>query len=74
MNTPTTPVQNPAASPLLLTEPAAAAMLSITVRHLRTLRRRKLVSFVRLGRVVRFTPAAINAAVSKLTVNARAAS
>ena len=56
---------------MLLTEPQAAAVLAITVRQLRTLRKQKLIPFVKLGRFPRFNPRALEAAVNKLTVAAK---
>jgi hypothetical protein len=59
------------ALPVLLDEKAVAAMLSITQRHLRSLRAQRLVPFIRLGRLIRFDPSAVAEAVSKLEVKPR---
>jgi excisionase family DNA binding protein len=55
----------------LLDEQAVAEMLGITRRHLRTLRSRRLIPFVKIGKSVRFDPNAVIAAVARLTVPAR---
>ena len=55
----------------LLTEQDVAAVLSVSIRHVRNLRQRRLLPWVKLGRSVRFTVPAVRAALEKLTVGAR---
>jgi hypothetical protein len=50
-----------------------AASLRITTRHLANLRAMRLIPFIRLGRLIRYDPTAVRAAVGALTVNPRAA-
>lgn len=55
----------------LASEADVASALSITPRHLRSLRARHLIPYVRLGRVVRLDPEEVSKAVARLTVAAR---
>ncbi len=65
MNATITP---PETLPALLNETAVATQLGISLRHLRTLRSRRLIPYLKLGKAVRFDPAAVSAAISRLTV------
>lgn len=66
----------PAGTPLpaqqkLLTHSEVAGLLGVSVRHVKSLQARRLVPFVRLGRLVRFDPAQLREALVALTVSAR---
>jgi len=56
----------------LLDETAVCEMLNLSPRHLRGLRERRLIPFVKLGRLVRFNPKSLLPAIDKLTIRARA--
>ena len=55
----------------LITEKAQAELLGCSLRHLINLRNRRLVPFVRLGRLVRYHPDHVQKALEKLTVRER---
>lgn len=55
---------------LLTKETVAKKILSISPRHLENLMRAKAISFVRIGRSVRFEPSAVEAFKSSHRVNA----
>jgi hypothetical protein len=48
------------------------ALLNISPRHLVNLRERRIIPFIRLGRVIRYDRAAVSAAITRLTVQPRA--
>ena len=52
----------------LLTEKEQAEELQCSLRHLANLRKRRLIPYVRLGRSIRFDPAAVERALTKLSV------
>jgi excisionase family DNA binding protein len=54
--------------PRLLTEAQVCEHLSITPRHLRELRYRRDIPFVKVGRLVRFRPAEVDAWLEANTV------
>jgi excisionase family DNA binding protein len=56
----------------LLTEDDVAGLLNVSLRHVRNLRARRLIPFVRLGRSIRFPVHSVQDALKKLTVEARA--
>ncbi len=62
-----------AVSPLkkLLTESDLSELLSVSPRHIVALRQRGLLSYVRLGRLVRFDPERVARELGQLTVEAR---
>ena len=49
----------------LITVREQAALLSVSTRHLHDLTRQRLVPVVRLGRSIRYNPAAVAAAIEK---------
>ena len=55
----------------LITEKAQAELLGCSLRHLINLRNRRLVPFVRLGKLVRYNPDNVQKAVEKLTIRER---
>jgi excisionase family DNA binding protein len=56
----------------LLTEEQLAGILRVTDRHIRNLRSRNLIPFVRLGRTIRYDPDHVQAVIEKnLTVRER---
>jgi Helix-turn-helix domain len=52
----------------LLCEKEQAAQLQCSLRHLINLRNKRLIPYVRLGRSIRYDPAAVQRALEKLTV------
>ena len=50
------------------TEEELAKELRVSQRHLINLRNRRLIPFVRLGRLIRYNRAAVEKAIQKLTV------
>ena len=52
----------------LLRDKELAAELNISVRHVINLRQRRKIPFIRLGKSIRFDPAAVNRALQKLSV------
>jgi len=57
---------------LLVTEEDLAFSLNVSERHLRELRARRLIPFIKLGRVVRYRMADVERALTDhLTLNAR---
>jgi excisionase family DNA binding protein len=52
----------------LLTEKRQAQALNCSLRHLANLRKRRQVPYIKLGRSVRFDPAAVERALAKLSV------
>jgi len=52
----------------LLTEQEEATLLKVSKRHLFTLRQKRLIPFVRLGRVVRYDHDEVVRAIRKLTI------
>jgi excisionase family DNA binding protein len=60
-----------ASFPELLTEDQVAEMLSVSPRHVGYLRQRRLLPYIRLGRIVRFDRAQLIEAVAALTVATR---
>jgi hypothetical protein len=54
----------------LLKERDAAELLSCSARHLRNLRRKRLLPFFRLGGAIRYSVVDIEAALKKLKVEA----
>lgn len=67
------PIESGERSPLrkLEREETIAERLGISARHLRELRSRQLIPFVRFGRSVRMDPEAVAQAVERLTVRVR---
>ena len=55
----------------LITEPAQAKLLSCSISHMKQLRRRRLIPFIKLGGAVRYNPVAVARAIEKLTVKER---
>lgn len=55
----------------LITSDALAERLQCSKGHIENLRRRRLIPFVQLGRLVRFDERTVQAALEKLTVTAR---
>ena len=55
----------------LITGQEQAKRLSCSIRHLRRLRNRRLIPFVKLGGAIRFNPEAVARAVEKLTIKER---
>jgi hypothetical protein len=53
---------------ILITEKAQAELLNCSLRHLINLRNKRLVPFIRLGKLVRYNPDAVQRALEKLTV------
>jgi hypothetical protein len=53
-----------------LTSKEVLGMLQCSPRHLLNLRKRRLISFVRLGRTIRYSPDEIARAMSRLSVKA----
>jgi excisionase family DNA binding protein len=53
---------------ILITETEMAEQLSCCKRHLITLRQKRLIPHVRLGRLVRYNPEAVAKALEKLTI------
>jgi excisionase family DNA binding protein len=54
----------------LITEKEQAEQLSISWRHLQELRKKGLIPYVRLGRLVRYSPPAVWRSMERLTVEA----
>ena len=52
----------------LLTEKQQANALACSPRHLVNLRQKRLVPFIKLGRLIRYNPEAVARALEKLTV------
>lgn len=52
----------------LLTEKEQAALLSISWRGLQEFRKKRLVPFVRIGRLVRYRPSDVEKAIERLTI------
>lgn len=52
----------------LLTEKEQAALLSISWRGLQEFRKKRLVPFVRIGRLVRYRPTEVERALERLTI------
>jgi excisionase family DNA binding protein len=52
----------------LLTEKEQAQQLNCSWRHLVNLRERRLILFIKLGKLVRYNPEAVQRALEKLTV------
>jgi hypothetical protein len=57
--------------PRLNTEKQQAAQLQCSLRQLVALRNRRLIPFIRLGKSIRYDPAAVQRALEKLTVRER---
>lgn len=55
----------------LITEKAQAQLLGCSLRHLINLRNRRLVPYLRLGRLVRYNPNEVERAIQKLTIRER---
>jgi hypothetical protein len=55
----------------LLTEVEQAKQLHCSTRLLRKLRARRVIPYVKLGRAIRYAPAAVARAIEKLTVKER---
>lgn len=55
----------------LLNEKQVAAALGVTARHVRSLRARGLIPYIKLGRIVKFSPTGVSDALQRLTVAAR---
>jgi excisionase family DNA binding protein len=51
----------------LLTDKEIGAILGCSYRHVKTLRLKRLIPFVRLGRLVRYNPQEVMKAIEKLT-------
>ena len=52
----------------LINESEQAALLSCCKRHLVNLRQKRLIPFVKLGRLVRYNPDDVARAIEKLTI------
>jgi len=59
---------NPRAFEHLLTRQELASELRISLRHIDSLQNKRLIPFVRLGRVIRFNRIHVSRALEKLTV------
>jgi len=55
----------------LITGEEQAELLSCSIRHLRNMRNRRLIPYVKLGGAVRYNPEAVARAIEKLTVKER---
>jgi excisionase family DNA binding protein len=65
------PKQSTAELPVLLDQSALAAHLGITERHVRRLVAERRIPFVKVGRFVRFDPAAVTEWLERSAVEAR---
>jgi excisionase family DNA binding protein len=65
------PKQNKAEIPVLLDPSALAAHLGTTERHIRRLVSERRIPYVKVGRFVRFEPAAVTEWLDRWTVEAR---
>jgi excisionase family DNA binding protein len=54
---------------ILISEKAQAKLLGCSLRHLVNLRSKRLLPHVRLGRLVRYNPDAVQRAIEKLSVH-----
>lgn len=63
---------NPSLLEAYITEDELAASLKISKRSLANYRARKVIPFLKIGRVIRFNPAAVNAALEQLVVKPKA--
>ena len=55
----------------LITEAEAAALLAVTPRGLASLRKKRLIPHIRLGKLVRYRVSDLDAALERLTVEAK---
>ena len=55
----------------LISEKAQAELLGCSLRHLVNMRNRRLIPYVRLGKLVRYDPAEVERAIQKLTIRER---